>query len=150
MLSSKYWNQRKRSIYKWIIEVIILREISWLCYLPNTERAVKLGKLRWELIMVKLSITTPWRHMMEWNHSSTILDLGTRRRWVVSFRPLQLYPLRNSFWYPLLRKLIRPQSTGRYRERNKIFPIPGIESWFLYRQTHHLIAILIELFRFRM
>jgi hypothetical protein len=46
-----------------------------------------------------LSIT-PWRHMGEWRYCSTILDLGTRWRWVVSFTPRPLYP--------------RGESTGTY------------------------------------
>jgi hypothetical protein len=33
-----------------------------------------------------------WRRMGEWWYSSTILDLGTRWRWVVSFTPQPLYP----------------------------------------------------------
>jgi hypothetical protein len=32
--------------------------------------------------------STPWRHIGEWRYSSTILDLGTRWRWVVSLTPL--------------------------------------------------------------
>jgi hypothetical protein len=31
--------------------------------------------------------------MGEWRYSSTILDLGTRWRLVVSFTPMPLYPL---------------------------------------------------------
>jgi hypothetical protein len=37
----------------------------------------------------------------EWRYSSTILDLGTRWRWVVSFPPLPLYPAErapNTHW----------------------------------------------------
>jgi hypothetical protein len=34
---------------------------------------------------------TPWRRVGEWRHSSTILDLGTRWRWVVSSKPLPFY-----------------------------------------------------------
>jgi hypothetical protein len=33
----------------------------------------------------------PWRHMGEWRHSSTILDLGTGSRWVISFTLVPLY-----------------------------------------------------------
>jgi hypothetical protein len=36
--------------------------------------------------------TTPWKHMGEWRHSSTFLDLGTGWRWTVSFTPRPLYP----------------------------------------------------------
>jgi hypothetical protein len=34
----------------------------------------------------------PWGHIREWRYSSTILDFGTRWRWVVSFTPRPLYP----------------------------------------------------------
>jgi hypothetical protein len=34
--------------------------------------------------------------MGEWKYSSTIIDLGTRWRWVVSFTALPLYPRENS------------------------------------------------------
>jgi hypothetical protein len=34
--------------------------------------------------------TTPWRRMAEWRYSSTVLDLGTRWRLVVGFKPLPL------------------------------------------------------------
>jgi hypothetical protein len=33
----------------------------------------------------------PWRRMGEWRYSFTILDLGTRRRWVVSFKSRALH-----------------------------------------------------------
>jgi hypothetical protein len=36
----------------------------------------------------------PLRRIGEWSYSSTFLDLGTRWRWVVSFTPMPLYPLR--------------------------------------------------------
>jgi hypothetical protein len=45
--------------------------------------------VRWFAYIASLS-TTPWWYMEKWRCSSTFLDLGTRRRWVVSFmlRPL--------------------------------------------------------------
>jgi hypothetical protein len=47
----------------------------------------------------------PWRHMGEWRYSSTILDIGTRWRWVVSFTPLPLNPRGKTLRYPLDRRL---------------------------------------------
>jgi hypothetical protein len=35
--------------------------------------------------------TMPWRHIGEWRYSSTIPELGTRWRWVVSYTPPPLY-----------------------------------------------------------
>jgi hypothetical protein len=40
--------------------------------------------------------------MMEWRYSSTILDLGTRWRWMVSFTPRLLYPQGKIPWYHLI------------------------------------------------
>jgi hypothetical protein len=36
--------------------------------------------------------TMPWRHVGQLMYSSTILNLGTRWRWVASFTPWPLYP----------------------------------------------------------
>jgi hypothetical protein len=38
------------------------------------------------------TFTTPWRLMGEWRYSSNILELGTKRKRVVSFTPRPLYP----------------------------------------------------------
>jgi hypothetical protein len=58
--------------------------------------------------------TTPWRHIGEWRYLSTILDLGTRWRWVVRFTAWPLYPLGKRSRYPLDRRLRGPQSrSGR-------------------------------------
>jgi hypothetical protein len=51
-------------------------------------------------------------------------DLGTRRRWVVSFTPRPLYSQRNSPWYPLNRRLGGPQSVWSQCRRKK-FPDPA-------------------------
>jgi hypothetical protein len=57
----------------------------------------------------KGEVVIPWRRMGELRYSSTILDLGTRWRWVVSFMPRPLYPR-----YPLDRRLGGPKSrSGR-------------------------------------
>jgi hypothetical protein len=56
--------------------------------------------------------------MEEWKYSSTILDRGTRWRWVVSLTPQPLYPR-----YPLDRRLGGPQSwPGRYAEEKNLAP----------------------------
>jgi hypothetical protein len=36
--------------------------------------------------------TTAWKHVGKWSYNSTILSLGTRWRWVVSFTALPLCP----------------------------------------------------------
>jgi hypothetical protein len=61
--------------------------------------------------------------MGEWRYSSTVLDLVTKWRWVVSFTPLPLYPGGNWRRYPLDRKLGGPQSRyRRYREEKNLAP----------------------------
>jgi hypothetical protein len=57
-----------------------------------------------------------------------ILDLGTRRRWVVSFTPRPLYPQEKNPWYPLDRRLGGFQSrSGRGAEEKNSQPLPGLE-----------------------
>jgi hypothetical protein len=66
--------------------------------------------------------------MREWRHSSTILDLGTRWRWVVSFTPRPVYSRGNSPRYPLDRRLGRPQSWfGHCGVETNVLSLPGIE-----------------------
>jgi hypothetical protein len=65
----------------------------------------------------------PWRHIGEWRYSSTIPDLGTRWRWVVSVMPRPLYPWGKSPLYPLDRRLGGPQSwSGCYGEEKNLAP----------------------------
>jgi hypothetical protein len=48
----------------------------------------------------------------------SFFDIGTRWRWVVSFTPQLLYSQGKRPWYPLDRRLGRPQSrSGRDGER---------------------------------
>jgi hypothetical protein len=50
----------------------------------------------------------------EWRYGSTILDFGSRRRWMVSFTPRPLFPRRKNPRYPLDTRLGGPQSrSGR-------------------------------------
>jgi hypothetical protein len=50
--------------------------------------------------------TTPRGRIGEWRYSSSILELGTRGKWVVSFVPRPLHPRGKSSRYPM----------GRWRE----------------------------------
>jgi hypothetical protein len=61
--------------------------------------------------------------MGEWRCSSTILDFGIRRRWVVSFTPLPLYSRGYSPWY----SLGGPQRRSQCYGEEKILFLPGIE-----------------------
>jgi hypothetical protein len=61
----------------------------------------------------------PWTRMDEWRYSSTILDLGTRWRRVVSFTPRPLYPRGNRPRYPLYRRLGGPQSRSERHGEEK-------------------------------
>jgi hypothetical protein len=66
-----------------------------------------------------------WRLTGEWRYSSTILDLGTRWRWVASFMPRPLYPRGNSRRYPLDRWLFRPQGRPGPSGVEKKSPAPA-------------------------
>jgi hypothetical protein len=69
-----------------------------------------------------------WRHIGEWMCSSTILDLDTRWRWVVSFTPRLLYPRGKSPRYPLDRRLGGPQNrSGNYRQKKNFVTLQEIE-----------------------
>jgi hypothetical protein len=58
-----------------------------------------------------------------------ILDLCTTWRWVVSFKPLPLYPQVQSLWNPLVRRLGGPQSRSEHGgEEKNSQPLPGLEA----------------------
>jgi hypothetical protein len=74
--------------------------------------------------------TTPWRYMRAWRYSSTILDLSTRWRWVVSFMHRPLYSQGMRARCPVDRRLGGLQSRVRYCGEDKnLLPLPGIERW---------------------
>jgi hypothetical protein len=58
--------------------------------------------------------TMLWTHTGEWRYSSTILDLCTRWRWVVSFYPQEKGP-----WYSLDRRLCGPRVNLDTTEKRK-------------------------------
>jgi hypothetical protein len=59
--------------------------------------------------------------MGEWRYTSTILDLSTRWKFVVSFLPLPLYSQGNSHQYPLYRRLGGPHNqSGHYEEEKNL------------------------------
>jgi hypothetical protein len=73
------------------------RDSNWHLPSRNTDHYNHinyLGKGKAVPLLNELS-NTLWRHRGEWRYSSTILDLGTRWNWVVSFKPLPLYPRGN-------------------------------------------------------
>jgi hypothetical protein len=61
---------------------------------------------------------TPWRHIGERRFSSTLLDLGTRWRWVVRITPCRFIHGERAPRHPLDGRLSGPQSqSGRYGEQ---------------------------------
>jgi hypothetical protein len=66
--------------------------------------------------------------MWEWRYSSTILDLCTRWMWVVSFKPLPLYPQAKSTRYTLDRRLGGPQYRSGRRGEKKNFDTTGMRT----------------------
>lgn len=70
--------------------------------------------------------------MMKWRHSSIILNLGTRWRWVVSFIPLPPYSRGNSPQYTLDRRQGGHQSSvGRCVEEQILLSLSIIKSQLL-------------------
>jgi hypothetical protein len=66
----------------------------------------------------------PWRYIRESRYSSTILDLDTRRKWVVSFTHRPLYSRRKSPRYPLTRRLSGAQNrSGCCGENKNLDPV---------------------------
>jgi hypothetical protein len=55
--------------------------------------------------VLNLISTAPWRRVGEWKYSSTIIDLDTRWRCVITFTPRPIYPWGRSPRYPLYRRL---------------------------------------------
>jgi hypothetical protein len=75
-------------------------------------------------VKVKLSLRLTKHHAMRahwgsWGIAPRILDLGTRRRWVVGFTPRPLYPKEKSPWFPLDSRLGGPQSRSRHGGEEK-------------------------------
>jgi hypothetical protein len=79
--------------------------------------------------------------MGELRNSSTVLNLDTICRCMVSFTPLPLYPRGKSPWY----SLGGPQSrSGCYEEEKNLLSLAGIELRILGRQSRILSAILTK------
>jgi hypothetical protein len=69
----------------------------------------------------------PWRHMGEWRYSSIILEIGSRWRWVVSFRSRPFYLREKIPRYPFNRRLGGPQSRSGLCGEEKSLALPGCE-----------------------
>jgi hypothetical protein len=67
--------------------------------------------------------------MGEWSYRSTILDLSTILRWVVSFTPLLLYPWGKNPQYPMDRRLGRPQGQSGCCGKEKYLALLRIKHW---------------------
>jgi hypothetical protein len=75
-----------------------------------------------------------------------ILNLDTRLRWVVSFKPRPLYPRGKSLWLPLGRSLRGPQCRPARggEEKEKCLPRPFQKS-NRGSSARSLVSVLIEL-----
>jgi hypothetical protein len=79
-----------------------------------------------------------------------ILYLGTRWRWVVSFKPRPLYPQGKRPWYPVNRRLDGPQiRSGLGGEQKNSQPLPRLEPPIIQpvpqRYTTELSWLLLEI-----
>jgi hypothetical protein len=73
--------------------------------------------------------------MGEWRYSSTILDLCTRWRWVVSFTPWLFYPRGKNPRYPLDRILCGPQNrSGGCAEEKNLAPAGNSEFKTIWKE----------------
>jgi hypothetical protein len=76
-------------------------------------------------------------------YSSTIRNLATRWKWVVSFMTRPLFPWGNSSQNPLYMKLSRPRTgVARYEGEKNFLPVPGIELRLFSRPARNLVATL--------
>jgi hypothetical protein len=88
-------------------------------------------KGHWKMVKVKLSLClTNWALHHEgvwWSRciDPHFLDLGTSWRWVVIFTPRPLYAQGKSLWYPLDRRLGRPQGRSERSGEKKILDPTG-------------------------
>jgi hypothetical protein len=89
----------------------------------------------------------PWRRMKEWKYISSILNLGVRWKWVVSFTTLPLYPRANRYpcgWVGSRdnlevmeeRKIVSP-----YRELNPSSSVFKPVAWLLYRLSYSGLSL---------
>jgi hypothetical protein len=84
----------------------------------------------------------PWRPVGEWTYSSTILNLGTRWRWVASFTPLPLYPRGKHRPVPIVWKAgWTPEPVWRLWSWEISCPLSGIEPRHLGRPAHSVVTI---------
>jgi hypothetical protein len=77
-------------------------------------------------VLNKLS-AMQWRHMRKWRYSSTILDLDTWWRWVVSFTPMPLYPHGKSPSTHWIGGRVDPRVGLDDVEKSKFLTLPGLE-----------------------
>jgi hypothetical protein len=77
----------------------------------------------WGVSALNSVSTTPWRREEQWRYSSTILNLSTRLRRVVTFKPRPLYKTPQS---PLDRRLGGPQRwaecSAEYKKKILVLP----------------------------
>jgi hypothetical protein len=70
----------------------------------------------------------PWRIVWEWRYSSTILDLSTRWRWVVSFTtPAALPRGERAPGIHWIGGYVGPRACLDVIKKRKVIPLPGIE-----------------------
>jgi hypothetical protein len=130
----------------------VLQRAGWA--LPRPFLCIFRTQLRWNesslvartlgLPVTKLTKEDRWTvvtiQIQAWYFSWTILELGFRRGWLVSFTLLPLYPR-----YPLDRRLGGPQSLSGRRGEEKDLAVMGIEPGqynpSLYRLSYHPTGI---------
>jgi hypothetical protein len=96
--------------------------------LISSKRYIMKGKCKVDSKLNYLS-SIPWSPMGESRYSCTILDLGTRRRWVVSFTPRPLYPRESPPGTNWIGGRLGSKASLEAMEQRKLLLLPGIEPW---------------------
>jgi hypothetical protein len=92
-------------------------------------------------------------HIGQRRHSSTILDLSNRWRWVVNFMPWPLYSHGNSPRYPLDRRLGGPQNQSKCYGEEKNLALARKELtketaiWIMH-QNHFVVRWPIHIYTY--
>jgi hypothetical protein len=124
-----------------------LEIVSWVQVMPRWQVTHIKGKDK----VVPVLLTEHHAMTVYWGNGGidpSILDLGTRWRWVISFTPRPLYPQGKSPRYTLDRRLGGLQSrSGHGGEEKNFQPPPGIEP-FLSLIWHYVVeTVLLNILR---
>jgi hypothetical protein len=114
-----------------------------VCFLGNKNEVLETYKVKLSLWLINM----PWGRMGDFRYISTILDLGTRRRWVISFtsRPLCLQGKSPPIPTCTKKLSVLQSRRGRCGAQKNIIPFPGIEPGRSAHKTVYIPTVLARL-----